>query len=133
MHQHLILFDHECPFCHKAVKRTIEMDVNKRFVFASFSSQTARGILAGPQRHLNGCNSPILIENYDSTHRSFHTHSQAALRSYWLTGNGWGLVGIFSYLPASVCDFFYRLRGEHRHQFKLKMLPLPGPKERFLP
>lgn len=133
MHQHLIFFDSECPFCHKAVKRMIELDVHKRLLFAPLNGQTAKEMLTGPQRHLKDANSVILVENYDSTARRFSIRSQAILRTYWLTGDGWGLIGILSYLPQKIGDFLYKVFAEHRHQFKLKMPTDPGPKDRFLP
>lgn len=133
MYEHLIFFDGECPFCHRSVRHIIEIDVHKRFLFAPLSGISAREILIGPQAHLKGANSLVLVENYDSTDRKFWVESRAVLRIYWLIGNGWGLIGIFSFLPAFIGDFIYRWFAAHRHQFKLKMPEDPGPKERFLP
>lgn len=132
MNEHLIFFDAECPLCHKAVRHLIEIDVKKRIVFAPLGGLTAQNVLSGPQSHLKKANSLILVENYQSTNRKFWVRSKAVLRTYWLIGDGWGLIGILSFLPSYFGDAIYRKVALHRHQFKLKM-PLEGPAERFLP
>ena len=133
MHEHVIFFDGECPFCHRAVRHILEIDVNKRFVFAPLSGETADDILTGPQAALKTVNSLVLVENYQSTERKFWIRSRAILRVYWLAGNGWGLIGILSFFPGFIGDILYRRFAIHRHQFKLKMPKEPGPKDRFLP
>lgn len=132
MREHLIFFDGECPFCHRSVRHIIEIDVQKRFLFAPLKGQTADQILAGPQKYLKEAKSLVLVENYDSTDRKFWIESKAVLRIYWLVG-GWGLIGIFCFLPSFIGDPIYRFFAAHRHQFKLKMPERPGPKDRFLP
>lgn len=133
MYEHLIFFDGECPFCHRSVRHIIEIDVHKRFLFAPLSGMTAQEMLTGPQGYLKKANSLVLVEDYQSTERKFWIESKAILRIYWLTGNGWGLLGIFSFFPSFIGDFIYRWFAAHRHQFKLKMPDEPGPKNRFLP
>lgn len=132
MYEHLIFFDGECPFCHRSVRHIIEIDEQKRFLFAPLKSQTADQILSGPQKSLKAAKSLVLVENYDSTDRKFWIESKAVLRIYWLVG-GWGLIGIFCFLPSFIGDPIYRFFAAHRHQFKLKMPESPGPKDRFLP
>jgi len=129
---HLIFFDSDCPLCRKAVREILEIDVHERFAFAPLNGETAKNILSGPQKHLAKANSLVLVENYQSTERSFWVRSRAILRIYWLTGNGWGLVGILSFLPGWIGDFFYNWVAAHRHQFKLQVSEELGPKERFL-
>jgi len=133
MNEHLVFFDDECPLCRKAVKHIIEIDQEKRFLFAPLRGETAQSVLAGPQKPLKGMNSLVLAENYQSTERKFWSRSHAIFRIYWLVGNGWGLVGIFSFLPRKLGDFFYNWIAAHRHQFKLQIPEQAGPKDRFLP
>ena len=132
MYEHLVFFDGDCPLCHRAVRHILEIDVGKRFLFAPLNGETAQKILIGPQAPLKKANSLVLAENYRSTERGFWIRSKAVLRIYWLTGDGWGLIGIFSFLPGFIGDLFYRWFAAHRHQFKLQM-PQEGPKDRFLP
>jgi len=133
MYEHLIFYDHECPFCHKQVRNIIEMDVNKRFVFAPLGGETAQEILIGPHHWMNKANSIVLVEYYASTDRRFWVRAKAILRIFWLNGNGWGVIGWLSFLPSQMGDIVYRYIAEHRHQYKLQMPKDPGPKERFLP
>jgi predicted DCC family thiol-disulfide oxidoreductase YuxK len=131
--EHLVFFDHECPFCNRAVAHIIELDRQRRFVFAPLKGETAEQILSGPIAWYKQANSLVLLENYQSTERRIWIRSKAALRVYWLIGDGWKLVGILSFFPGFVGDFFYRWFAEHRHRFKLKATKEPGPKDRFLP
>jgi predicted DCC family thiol-disulfide oxidoreductase YuxK len=133
MHEHVILFDGECPLCHRSVRYIIGIDVHKRFMFAPLGGETAKKLLTGPQEPLKRANSMVLVENYDSTHRQYWIRSKAVLRMYWLVGNGWGIIGILSFLPGWVGDFLYNAFASHRHQFKLRMPEGPGPEDRFLP
>jgi predicted DCC family thiol-disulfide oxidoreductase YuxK len=133
MYEHLIFFDKECPLCHRAVRHILEIDVDKHFLFAPLNGETAKDFLIGPQAPLRSANSLVLVEHYLSTGRKFWVRSRAILRIYWLNGDGWGLYGIFSFLPGYLGDALYRWVAAHRHQFKLKMPGEPGPKERFLP
>ena len=133
MHEHLIFFDSECPFCHKAVSKIIEIDLDHQFLFAPLNGETARDVLCGPQTYLRKINSLVLVENFRSTDRHFWIRSRGIFRVYWLIGGQWKLFGLFSFLPSWIGDWLYRWVAEHRHQFKLKMDKQPGPKERFLP
>jgi predicted DCC family thiol-disulfide oxidoreductase YuxK len=133
MYEHIVFFDGECPLCHKAVRHIIEIDTEKKFLFAPLTGETANDILIGPQKELRSMNSLVLVENYDSTDRKFWVRSRAILRIYWLVKNGWELLGALSFLPGWLGDIFYRWLAAHRHQFKLKIPKEPGPKERFLP
>lgn len=133
MNDHIVFYDNECPLCRKAVRHIIEIDPGKKILFAPLNGETARRILTGPNQNLSRANSLVLAENYDSTHRRFWIRSHAMLRIYWLVEGGWGLVGILSYLPAWLGDFFYNWVAAHRHQFKLKMPEDLAPPERFLP
>jgi predicted DCC family thiol-disulfide oxidoreductase YuxK len=133
LNDHVVFFDDECPFCHKAVRHIIEIDEQKKFLFAPLKGETGRQVLAGPQKALRSSNSIVLAENYRSTTRRFFIKSHAIFRIYWLVGNGWGLVGLLHFLPSFLGDFFYDWFAAHRHQFKLKIPEAIEPRDRFLP
>lgn len=132
MHEHLVFFDPECPHCHKAVKRILEIDVHKHFLFAPLNGDMARDILTGPQKPLLEANSLIIVENYASTHREFWARFQALYRAYWLVKDGWELTGMFCYIPSWIGDYFYQSFAAHRHQFKLKIPKDSIPQDRIL-
>lgn len=131
MYEHLVFFDGECPLCHRAVRQVIAMDADRKFLFAPLSGETARDILSGPQEKLRRANSLVLVENYESTDRTFWIRSKAVGRIYWLCGKR--AMGCLSFLPAALGDFIYKIVANHRHQFKMKMPKEPGPEDRFLP
>ncbi len=133
MKEHLVFFDEECPQCHKAVKLILEIDKHHHFKFAALKGKTSSKILHGPLEKYTRANSLVLIENYQSTEREIWVRSQVMMRIYWLVGNGWGLFGWLSFLPAWLGDRFYRDLANHRHQFKLKMNEEAVTSDRFLP
>jgi predicted DCC family thiol-disulfide oxidoreductase YuxK len=132
MDEHLVFFDPECPFCHKAVEYIISIDPERRFVFASLYGQIARDVLSGPQKPLLHANSIVLVENFRSTEREFWIRSQAILRIYWLLGGKRKVIGSLCFVPSWLGDLIYRYVAAHRHQFKLKISKAPGSKDRFL-
>jgi predicted DCC family thiol-disulfide oxidoreductase YuxK len=133
MHEHLIIFDAECPFCHKAVREVIAIDLDHQFLFAPLGGKTSVDVLTGPQLPLTHANSLVLVEHYRSTQRRYWIRSRAVFRIYWIIGRQWSLFGLLSFLPCWIGDWLYRSFAAHRHQFKLKMPKDPGPKDRFLP
>ena len=133
MDEHIVFFDDECPLCRKAVRHVLEIDEKKKIRFAPLSGQTAQEVLTGPQTKLKSMNSIVLAEDYESTGRKFWVRSHAIFRIYWLVGNGWGLIGILSFLPNWIGDFFYNWIAAHRHQFKLQIPEALEPADRFLP
>jgi predicted DCC family thiol-disulfide oxidoreductase YuxK len=133
MYEHIVFFDHECPFCHRAVRHIIAIDRESRFRFAPLTGQTASKILIGPQASLREAQSLVLAEHYLSTQRDFFIQSRAILRIYWLIGGKWKWLGLLSFLPSWPGDLFYRWFAAHRHQLKLKLPTDPGPRDLFLP
>lgn len=133
MYEHLIFYDADCPLCHRAVQQILDIDVHRHIAFAPLTGEAAADILIGPQAALLKANSLVLVEDYQSTDRKFWIRSKAVLRTYWLVGNGWGLVGILSFFPSFIGDALYRWLAVHRHQFKLKMPPHSVEEGRFLP
>ncbi len=131
--ENIVFFDSDCPLCRKAIKYVLEIDVHHRFSFAPLNGVTARDVLTGPQEELVHANSLVLAEKFRSTERRFWIKSRAILRIDWLAGDGWGLIGILSFFPGWIGDFFYDWVAAHRHQFKLQVSETLGPKDRFLP
>ncbi len=130
---HLLFFDHECPFCVRSVRQMIQQDVEHKFAFAPLRGETAKEVLSGPQSFLKKANSLVVVENWQSTDRKFWTKSRAMLRVYWLLGGQWKLFGCFSFFPRFLGDFIYDQVSAHRHQFRLRPDQEIGPEDRFLP
>jgi predicted DCC family thiol-disulfide oxidoreductase YuxK len=131
--EHLLFFDHECPFCVRSVRQIIQNDSEHRFEFAPLRGHTAKEVLSGPQTFLKKTNSLVVVENWRSTDRKFWIKSRAVLRVYWLIGGQWKLFGWLSFLPRFLGDFIYDQVSAHRHQFHLRADQEIGPEDRFLP
>jgi len=130
---HVIFFDHECPFCIKAIREIIKHDETQSFLFAPLRGKTALKVLSGPQAYLRKANSLVVVEHWRSTDRKFWDRSRASLRAYWLLGGQWKLYGWLSFLPGWIGNFFYDQLSAHRHQFHLRPEAEIGPDDRFLP
>lgn len=129
----IVFFDAECPFCHKAVRYLLSIDRGEKLTFSPLRGETAQKIFTGPQKKLLHMDSLVLVEHPDSTERSFFVRSRAILRIYWIVGGKWKALGVFSFLPAWLGDFFYKIFAIHRHRFRLPMGKDPVPGDRFLP
>jgi predicted DCC family thiol-disulfide oxidoreductase YuxK len=130
---HILFFDHECPFCVRSIRQIIQQDPEHKFAFAPLRGETAKEVLSGPQSPLKKANSLVVVENWRSTDRKFWIKSRAMLRVYWLLGGQWKLFGCFSLFPKFLGDFIYDQVSAHRHQFRLRPDQEIGPEERFLP
>lgn len=133
MDEHLVFYDSACPFCDRSVRHLLQIDKKKHLLFAPLQGKTAQDVLCGPQKKLLKIDSLILVENYQSTEREFRRESSAILRIYWILGGAWKILGVFSFFPSFIGDFFYRKFAAHRHKFKLEMCQEGLPLDRFLP
>jgi predicted DCC family thiol-disulfide oxidoreductase YuxK len=133
MNEHLVLFDATCPFCHRSVSHLIDLDQDRHLLFTPLDGATAEQMLVGIHKSLLKSNSLILIEQFETTGRKFWIRSRAVLRAYWFIGRGWGLIGVFAFVPSCLGDIVYRWVAEHRHQFHLDMPKIKAPEDRFLP
>lgn len=132
---HLVFYDGECGFCDQIVQLLLRLDKKELFVFAPLQGETAREILPElPDRYKN-VDSLILVENYQSSHRSVYMQAKAAFRILWLLGGGWVLIGWLNFLPSFLFDWGYRLVARNRYRLfgQACLVPRADQKERFLP
>src|SRR5690606_15632130 len=87
--EHLIFYDGDCAFCHRAVLEILKADEKKLFDFAPLAGETAKEILIGPNARFAKEDSLVLIESYRSSGRRFWLRSKGAFRIYWLMGSYW--------------------------------------------
>lgn len=133
MHPHLVLFDGECPFCHRAVRHIIGIDSNFCFLFSPLKGEKAKEILGDLYDSIVKADTLVLVENYVSKNRRIWIRSRAILRIYWLVGHRWKVFGLLSFLPGWGGDLAYRLFAICRYQFNVKMTKEPISENRFLP
>jgi len=136
MFKHLVFYDGTCGLCDRIVLCLYRSDHQKHFGFAPLDGKTAESALSDLPLKQKSADSMVLIENYQQPNQRILILGKAALRTSWLLGGWWKLIGIFYYLvPALITDFFYRIVARNRHHlFRQKecIIPTHEDKERFL-
>jgi predicted DCC family thiol-disulfide oxidoreductase YuxK len=130
----IILFDGVCNLCNSVVQWVIERDAEKRFVFASLQSDTARRrlerVLSSEEIHALP-DSVVLIDS-----DGVHVRSAAAMRIARGLGAPYALLGLGVALPRPVRDAIYNLVARKRYRWFGRrdtcMTPSPDVAERFL-
>lgn len=125
----IVLFDGDCPFCHRSVQFIIKRDPHKRFEFAPLQSDIGQALLK--QFNINNdINSIVLIDRNKA-----HTHSTAALRICKSLHGFWKMFSLFLFMPKLVRDFFYKQIAKSRYKLFSQQycsLPTKEQTERFL-
>ncbi len=133
MRHHLIFYDGECGLCDRAVWFVFSVDKKKQFFFAPLQGKTASYALKTVPATLRNKDSVILIENYGTPEAQIYFLGKAALRILWLLGDGWSLVGAFSFLPGWLYDWAYRIVARNRHKIQGScFIPPKDSQNRFL-
>jgi predicted DCC family thiol-disulfide oxidoreductase YuxK len=133
MKNHIVFYDGHCGLCDRTVQFLLEMDKEKKFVFAPLQGETAKIFLLSLPEAYKSADSLILMENYNSNPQ-FYVLGKGALRICWLLGGPWTLLGIFNFLPSFLYNWIYRIVARNRLKlFKSAcILPDPSLKDRFL-
>ena len=131
--RHLVFYDGECGLCDRIVQNILKSDKKKIFGFAPLQVETAKTLLSEVEKNSD---SMILIENFQTPSQRILLRSKAALRTFWLLGGAWAILGSFYFVtPAFFGDFFYNIVAKNRHRFfptTACVLPPPGEESRFL-
>lgn len=117
--KHLIVFDGECPLCHRAIRFILGADKKKQFLFAHLQGKVAES-LSIPKNF----QSMVLIENYDLGHKKKMIEARATFRIFWLLGGGYRILGLLSFCPTFLFDLGYRFVAKRRHEHAQKTLML---------
>jgi len=136
MSSHLVFYDGTCGLCDRIVLCLYKSDDQKIFRFASLEGNTAKSVLKDLPSEHKSADSMVLVENYNQPDQRILLFGKAALRTSWLLGGWWRLIGVFYYLvPAFITNFFYGIVARNRHRFFLQKECMISPhedKERFL-
>ena len=130
----VILFDGVCNLCNSAVQWVIERDQDRRFLFASLQSGTARRELEKVLGGVEIDELPDSIVLLDSD--GVHTRSAAALRIARGLGGPFALLRLGLVLPRPIRDAIYDLVARNRYGWFGRratcMTPTPDIVARFL-
>ena len=107
--QYLIIYDGVCNFCNGAVSFIIKRDKSERFIFSPMQSDYAQAIIREKSVETVGVDTFMLVKN-----GQVYLWSDAALEiTRDLTGF-WYLFRVFSILPSTFRDVFYKLFARNR-------------------
>lgn len=120
----LLFFDGECPLCQRAVRFVIARDRHCRFLFAPLQGKTAAKELSKLLRE--SFDTLVLITDYQTQNQRLYIEGKGALRVLWLLGGWRALLGVLSFLPSGLFDFFYRWVARRRYRLFSRALPLNG-------
>ncbi|NGX58227.1 MAG: hypothetical protein K940chlam3_01132 [Chlamydiae bacterium] len=118
MIKHVVFYDGTCGLCDRIVLCIHRSDKKRIFGFAPLEGKTAAEQLKDLPPEQKSADSMVLIENYQTPDQRTLIMGKAGLRTSWLLGGWWSLLGIFYFcVPAFVTDFFYRIVARNRHIF----------------
>ena len=130
--RHLVFYDGNCGFCQWSVRWLLNRDKEKQFLFAPLQGETAKEKLVELLREEPNLDSMVLIEDFRENSQPL-VRAKAVLRSCWLLGGAWRLLGWMYIFPAWLMDWVYNLVARHRHKLGIQLdssCPLPPPDER---
>ena len=132
----LVLYDGVCVFCHRAVRRLLEIDREQRLRFAPLQGETAAALRRRHPEIPQGIDTLVYVECDGDTER-VSLRSEAAFRLAAQLDSGWRRLTWLRPLPRALTDLAYRLFARLRYRIfgKLDACPLPSAEERsrFLP
>ncbi len=121
----LVLYDDSCGLCSRFVSFIAGEDVQHRYQFAGFSTQTAEKMLSAEER--SRMEEMVFVEG-EKEYRGF----DAGIRMLESLGGIWRVAGLGRLIPHRVRKVGYKLLARNRHRLGLKTCALPSD-ERFLP
>lgn len=104
----IVFFDDDCLLCNKTVLFLLKRDKYKTLQFAPIGGSTFKSL--NLETISSNKNSVIFLTNGRT-----YLRSTAVLKILYQLPFPWKLVTIFSIVPSSIRDFFYRLVAKNRN------------------
>ncbi len=128
----IILFDGVCNLCNNAIQFIIKRDHKDIFRYAALQSELGQQLTKERGIDTQLVDSMILLE----PGVAYFVKSDAALEISKEFGGLWGLLQVFSWLPASLRNPIYDLVARNRYKWFGKkdqcMVPTPELQAKFL-
>jgi predicted DCC family thiol-disulfide oxidoreductase YuxK len=132
----LVLYDGQCPLCHRAVRLLLRADRRCRLCFAPLQGETA-----GRVREYHGfaddLSTLVYVRDFGFPSERIFFKSTAVLAALGDLGGVWALAAVLRLVPRPVRDAAYDWVARHRTRWfgRYDSCLLPGPPERgrFLP
>ena len=106
----VLLFDGVCNTCNFFVDFILKRDKNRRIGFVPLQTEIGDKLLKRYKLTPGKLDTLVFIHQNRA-----YTHSEAVFRVFSLLGWAWKIFCIFSILPLSVTDFFYRCYAKNRY------------------
>ncbi len=130
-HEHVIVFDGVCNWCHTWVNVLIDHDPHETFKFGTLQSEQGQQILHALQLSTEDFSTFLLLEQ-----ARVYTKSTAALRIVRHLPGFWPLFYLGILIPRPVRDALYDYVARHRYRWMGKTdacrVPSPDQRRRFV-
>lgn len=113
--QPIVFFDGQCALCHWAVLFLLRHDSQERFVFAPLQGKTAGELLGPLFEAMPDLDSMVLYVEGSGGSETL-IEGKAMLRTCWLLGGFWAILGLLSFLPGFLYNWAYRLLAANRER-----------------
>lgn len=111
----IVFFDSECSLCQRAVRWILKRDRDRKFYFASLDSDTARSRL--PAKFLEKKRDYTWESMVVLCPQDTYRYSTAAFLILSEIRTFWSFLCVFSLLPTSWTDAFYRFVAKRRKKW----------------
>ena len=135
IHAPVLVYDGECAFCARSIRRVLARDPNGVLRFAARNSSYGRALL---DRHpkLVDVDSLLWVEPEHGGREEIFTRFDAVLRTARHLGGVSRLLEIARIIPSPIRDAAYRLIARYRHRLRGHddqcLVPTAAERARFL-
>lgn len=135
IHAPVLVYDGDCAFCDRSIRRVLARDPNGMLRFAARNSAYGRALLA---RHpqLVDVDSMLWVEPEHGGREEIFTRFDAVLRTARHLGGVSRVVELARIFPGPIRDAAYRLMARHRHRLGSHedhcVVPTEAERARFL-
>lgn len=121
----LVLYDDSCGVCSRFISFVAREDLQNRYQFAGFGTQTAVKILSEEER--KRMEEMVFMEG-----ERVYRGADAGIRILESLGGMWRMASLARLLPPRMLEGGYRFLARNRHRLGLQVCVIPND-ERFLP
>jgi predicted DCC family thiol-disulfide oxidoreductase YuxK len=132
--KNILLFDGVCHVCDGFVSFILRWDRNEVFLFSSLQSKAGTELI---KKHAGRLAAISKAETLDSvilitSDEEVYALSRAIFKVFSILGWPWKAFAVFSFLPASLTDFFYKVFASNRYRLfgKRDVCRIPTAEER---
>jgi predicted DCC family thiol-disulfide oxidoreductase YuxK len=131
----VLVYDGECGFCERSVRRVLQRDPNGLLRFAARDGAYGTALLVR-HPHLVDVDSLLWVDPVPDGREEVHSQFDAVLRTSRYLGGAWRVLELTRIIPGSLRDMGYRFVARHRHRLGHRgekcLIPSAEEQARFL-